>query len=195
MNYLFRNWQRLALAFVVLTFGALSAHAGLMDPKHAAILAAGAMMLNFETVAGTTVSVCNAIPATFDAAGYGALAWSLTGEVTDVGNGSGLGRQYNTTTHSPVASRQVIEKKGSFKLGEFGLMLAWDEADAGQDILRSVAFTDTVISVKITKQGGNARYFTAQVSEFTENFGKVDDVNVGKVVFLRQTDVVYNPAT
>lgn len=191
MKYLNRNWQRLSIALVLVGLVGF----GVVDPATAGMVGTGLMMLNFETVAGTTVSVCAAVPATFDQAGYNALAWSVLGEVTDVGNGQGLGRTYNTTTHSPVASRQVIEKKGSYKLGEFGLLTAWDESDAGQDIARAAAFNDTIISVKITKQGGNVRYFTAQVSEYVENFGKVDDVNVGKITLLRQTDVVYNPAT
>lgn len=192
--YLSRNWQRLALAFVVLTFGVAGVHAGLIDAKQMGLLAGGAMMLNFETVAGTVVAVSAAVPATYDQAGYNALAWSNVGEITDVGNGQGLGRTYNTTEHAPVASRQRIKKKGSFALADFGLMLAWDEADAGQDILRAAETTDAIISVKIIKQGGNVRYFTAQVGEFQENFGKVDDINVGKVTLFRQTDVVYNPA-
>jgi hypothetical protein len=114
------------------------------------------------------------------------------GEITDLG--SGLGRDYNTTTHSPIATRQVIEKKGSYKLGELALVMAWDMNDAGQDLLRAAALDDSVLSVKIVKQGGDVRYFTAQVKEFVENFGTVDNVVQGKCTLLRQKDIVYNPA-
>jgi hypothetical protein len=93
--YLGRNWQRLALAFVVLTL----ATAGLLDPHSALIAGAGAMMLNFETVAGSTLSVSVAAPATYDTAGYTALTYTPVGEITDLG--SGLGRDYNTTPIRP----------------------------------------------------------------------------------------------
>jgi hypothetical protein len=63
-----------------------------------------------------------AAPATFDIAGYGALTYTTVGEVTDLG--SGLGRHYNTVTHSPIATSQVIEKKASYKLGEIDMTSA-----------------------------------------------------------------------
>jgi hypothetical protein len=115
------------------------------------------------------------------------------GEITDLG--SGLGRQYNTVTHSPIATSQVIEKKASYKLGEIDMMCAWDMSDAGQDILRTAADSQTqILSIKITKQGGDIRYFTAQVAKFVENFGTVDNVVQGMFTLLRQRDVVNNPA-
>src|SRR5207253_2599935 len=150
------------------------------------------MALTFETVAGSTLAVSAAAPATFDAAGYGALAWTNVGELTDLGNN--LGRQYNTVTHSPIQSAQVIEKKASYKLGEIDMICAWDMADAGQDFLRAAADSQTqVLSIRITKQSGDIRYFTAQVSKFVENFGTVDNVVQGAFTLLRQRDVVNNP--
>jgi hypothetical protein len=55
-------------------------------------------------------------------------------------------------------------------------------SDAGQDICRTAADSQTqVLSIKITKQGGDIRYFTAQVSKFVENFGTVDNVVQGMI--------------
>lgn len=146
----------------------------------------------FETVAGSTIGLSTAAPATYDAAGYGALSYTNTGEITDLGQG--LGRAYNTVSHSPIASRQVVEKKGSYRLGTLELMMAWDMDDAGQDIARAAALNDSILSVKITKQGGHIRYFTAQVSEFVESFGTVDNVVQGKMTLMLQRDIVYSPA-
>jgi hypothetical protein len=147
--------------------------------------------MSFETVAGSTIAVSVSTPATFDAAGYGALAYTNIGEITDLG--SGLGRSYNTATHSPVASRQQIEKKASYKLGTLDLMAAWDGNDAGQALIAANAGTDTVLSFKIVKQSGAIRYFQAQVSELDENFGTVDNVNTAKITLLLQKDVVRTP--
>lgn len=180
-----KNSPRLIFALALMVACAF----GLIDPLTASL---SAMVLNFETVAGSTISVATAAPATYDAAGYGALSYTEVGEITDLGNG--LGRTYNTSTHSPIKTRQVIEKKGSYRLGTLELMMAWDQSDAGQDLCRAASLDDSILSVKITKQGGDIRYFTAQVSEFTENFGTVDNVNQGKMTLLRQKDVVYSPA-
>lgn len=146
----------------------------------------------FETVAGSTLAVSVAAPATYDTAGYGALTFTTVGEITDLG--SGLGRDYNTVNHSPIATRQVIEKKGSYKLGTLDVTMAWDMSDAGQDLCRAAALDDSILSIKIVKQGGDIRYFTAQVAKFVENFGTVDNVVQGMMSLLRQKDIVYNPA-
>lgn len=179
------NAWRLAL-FAVLVFLAL--HGGI-DPATAT---AAGLVLSFETVAGSTLAVSASAPATYDTTGYGALSWTTVGEITDLGS---LGKEFNKVTHSPIATYQVIEKKGSYRLGEIDLMCAWDMNDAGQDILRAANDSvSSVVSVRITKQGGDIRYFTAQVSKFIEQFGTVDSIVQGAVTLLRQRDVVYNPA-
>lgn len=148
--------------------------------------------MSFETVAGSTLAVSVAAPATFDIAGYGALTYTAVGEITDLG--SGLGRDYNIVSHAPIASAQVTQKKGGFKLPNIDLVMAWDMSDAGQDIMRASALDNSILSVRIVKQGGDIRYFTAQVAKFVENFGTVDNVVQGQVSLLRQRDTVNNPA-
>jgi hypothetical protein len=151
------------------------------------------MVLSFETVAGSVLSVSTGVPATYDSAGYAALSWTAVGEITNI-DGE-LGRQYNVVEHSPIATSQTIQKKGGYKLGSIDLVVAWDQADAGQDLCRTAADDpDDVLSVRIVKQSGAIRYFTAQVSKFTEKFGTSDSVNQGMVTLLRQRDVVMNPA-
>jgi hypothetical protein len=185
-TYFKRNAPRLLFAAALVLLIA----AGIAPPE-AAI--AGAVILQFETVSGTVLSVSAAAPATNDVAGFGALAYSAVGEITDLGGN--LGREYNIVEHSPIAQAQVIQKKGSYKLGSQDLTLAWDMNDAGQDILRTAANDpDDVVSIKIVKQSGDIRYFRAQVSKFLENFGTADTVNQGLVTLLRQTDVINSPA-
>lgn len=145
----------------------------------------------FETVAGSTIAVVAASPATIDTAGFGALAYTTVQEVTDLG--SGLGRTFNTVKHAPIGTRGVYNKKGSYEYGTLDVMMAWDPNDAGQTILRTALTVDTLVSVKITKQSGAIRYFTAQVSVFDENFGTVDNIVQAKVTFLLQSDVVRTP--
>jgi hypothetical protein len=47
-----------------------------------------------------------------------------------------------------------------------------------------------VLSFKVVKQNGSKRYFTAQVSKFTEDQGTVDSNVVGAMSLLRQTDTI-----
>lgn len=140
------------------------------------------------TVASTTVSIASAAPATFTAAGYLALTWVPIGELTDIG--TVLGREYNTSTHSPIGSAQTVEKKASYKLGNADFTCGWLEGDAGQVMLTAAASSNAIYSFKVIKQDGTIRYFTAQVMKFIENLGTVDNVVQGQFTLLRQTDTI-----
>lgn len=145
--------------------------------------------MSHETVANSAIYVSAALPAdTTSAADFAALAWTKVGEVTDMG--SVVGREYNTSTHSPIDSAQVIEKKGSYRLPQAEFSCAWDDADAGQDIIETGSKNNNSYSFKVVKQSGAIRYFTAQVSKFVENMGTVDNVVTGAFSLLRQTDTV-----
>lgn len=156
--------------------------------------AAGLISLGFETVAGSTLSCTVTAPVTYDLAGYSDtdIVWTEIGEITDLGQG--YGREYNIVSHAPIASSQVVKKKGGYNLPQVELALAWDQSDAGQDLLRTARNDNSILTFKLTKQGGDKRYFTAQVSKFVENFGTVDNVVVGMVTLLFQKDIVSDPA-
>lgn len=155
---------------------------------------ASLVSLTVETVAGSTLSVSTIAPSTYDAAGYGSslLNWVVVGELTDLGQG--FGRAYNLVTHAPIASAQQQQKKGSYTLAAIDMMCGWDQNDSGQDILRTAGDDNSVISVRVTKQNGHVRYFTAQVSKFVENHGTVDNIVVGSFTLLPQTNFVPYPA-
>lgn len=130
--------------------------------------------MTVRTTAGTTLKISASIPATFDAAGYNALAgFTLIGEVTDLGE---LGREYNLVTHNPIDNRGTVKKKGSFNEGSLQLQLGIDEADAGQTLLRAALLSDNDYSFLITLQGGAKRAFQAQAMKFKENAGSVDNI-------------------
>jgi hypothetical protein len=150
--------------------------------------------MSFETVAGSVLGVSASAPATYDLAGYGASAmvYTAVGEITDLGGS--YGRQYNVVSHAPISTSQVTQKKGGFTLNPIELMMAWDQSDSGQDILRTAAATNSILTFELIKQGGDRRYFTAQVSKFVENMGTVDNVVQGSVTLLPQRDIVMNPA-
>jgi hypothetical protein len=144
--------------------------------------------MSHQTVAGSEIYICSALPADQLPATFAALAWVKIGEITDMG--SVIGRAYNTSSHSPIDSAQVVEKKGSYRLEPAEFQCAWDDDDAGQNDVEDASKTNDVVSFKVKKQDGAIRYFTAQVSKFVENMGTVDNVVTGAFTLLRQTDTV-----
>lgn len=186
-NYLQKNASR--LAFVAIAF--VAALAGVIDLSTAAL---SMVVLSYETVAGSTLAVTATAPATLDLAGYSSTdnVWTTVGEITDLAGVAG--RKYNTSEHAPIDSRQRKRKKASFTFEDRTFMMAWDPADAGQDLCRTASLDDSIVYFQITKQGGDKRYFSAQVSEFSEVAGTVDNVVQGRMVLLQQTDTVSDPA-
>lgn len=140
------------------------------------------------TVAGSKIFVSAALPATQTATGFEALDWTEVGEITDIG--SVLGRAYNTATHAPIGSPQQTQKKASYTLTNAEFVCGWDEEDAGQEIISVASNTNDIISFKVEKQDTTLRYFTAQVMQFVENNGTVDNIVQGAFTLLRQTDTI-----
>jgi hypothetical protein len=132
-----------------------------------------------RTSAGSTIRVSAAQPGTFNAAGYAALSWTAVGEITDLGE---FGREYNLVTHNPIGTRATVKKKGSYNEGQINLMMALDEADAGQLILEAGAVSDNDYSFEITLQSGRKYYFQAQIMKFKPNVGSVDNITQASVM-------------
>ncbi len=155
---------------------------------------AGLVSLSFETVAGSTLHCTVTVPSSYDLTGYSDtdIVWTAIGEITDLG--SGYGRQYNVVSHAPISSAQVTQKKGGYTLPPVDITMAWDQSDSGQDLCRAASLDNSILTMKLTKQGGDKRYFTAQVSRFVENFGTVDNVVVGMLTLLPQRNYVSDPA-
>src|ERR1044072_8449295 len=134
--------------------------------------------MSVRTTAGTTFKVSAAHPATFTAAGYAALAWTLVGEVTDLCD---FGREYNLVTHNPIDNRGTVKKKGSFNEGSITLQLGLDTDDAGQIILKAASLSDTDYSILVTTQNGDKYYAQAHAMRFKVGVGNVDSITTATV--------------
>jgi hypothetical protein len=119
-----------------------------------------------QTSAGTTLGIVSGTPATYDAAGFGALAFTTVGEITEI---PAFGSVYNLITHSPLGERRVVKRKGSVNDGTLTLSFAADAADAGQVAAKAAAATDTEVSVEITYPDGEIDYFTGLVMSYQVN--------------------------
>lgn len=132
-----------------------------------------------ETVAGTRISISAAKPATYNEAGYEAVAtWAKIGEITD---GGSHGRTYAEVTHQPIDTRGTQKFKGSFNEGTKTLQLAVDDADPGQIILKQALDSDASYSFKVEYQGGDVDYFQALVLSFEKSTAGVDSVRSATV--------------
>lgn len=52
-----------------------------------------------QSVAGSTLKISAALPATYDAAGFTALSYTAVSEITDMGS---LGKDFSLISHNPV---------------------------------------------------------------------------------------------
>lgn len=128
-----------------------------------------------QTNAGATLGIDASSPATFDEAGFEALApYTLIGEITDISGD--LGRVYNEVTHNPLASRATQKFKGSYNSGSATITLALDKDDAGQILCEAALTSNSAYSFKLTRQDGSVRYFRAIVLSFPETYGGVDAI-------------------
>lgn len=131
-----------------------------------------------STVAGTTISLSAATPATFDAAGYAALTYTKIGEITD---GGSHGKTYAEVKHSPIDNRAVQKYKGSYDNGTKTLQMAVDENDAGQILVHTALASDADFSFKVAYQNGAIDYFQAKVMSFAKATAGVDTMRTATV--------------
>ena len=129
--------------------------------------------MTVRTSAGTTLKISASTPATFDAAGYGALTLTAVGEITDLGE---FGREFALVTHMPVGSRGTQKFKGSFNEGTMSLSLGLDTDDAGQILMKSGSLSDDNYSFEVTTQNGDKYFFQAKVMSFKVSVSGVDSI-------------------
>lgn len=148
------------------------------------------MAFNILTVAGTTVSVSASTPTTLDAngtTGYPSLAYSLIGEVSDVGS---YGKEYTLVTFNSVNDRKTRKQRGSYNNGQLTLKLAkctLAGTDAGQAVLNAAG--DTNVTFKVTNQDGTDDYFMGKVMSFMTQVGSVNSILSGEIKVELDSDV------
>mgnify|MGYP001180998496 CR=1 FL=1 len=127
------------------------------------------------TFAGSTVSISDDIPATYDEAGFEAVGVVFTaiGEVTSIG---GKGRTYNDVSYTNLATRGTVHKKGSYDESELAIEIGVDRADAGQVILKAASDSDANHSFKIAYSNGEVDYFQALTFSFADAGGDADTI-------------------
>lgn len=130
---------------------------------------------------GATLSISASLPATYDAAGYGATAMVYTacGDIEDYGS---HGMTAAITEFTPVGTAVTAKFKGAKNYGTKSLMLANIPSEAGQVILETAAESTARFSVKIAypvasgESTGEIHYLDVLVAKKEGQDGTVNDV-------------------
>lgn len=131
-----------------------------------------------QTVAGTTIGISAALPATYNEAGYAALTFTKIGEITD---GGSHGRTYAVVNHNPIDTRGTQKFKGSFNEGQKTIQLAVDPEDAGQLLVKTALDDDADYAFCVTYQDGSKDYFLAKVTSWSKSTTTVDTMYTASV--------------
>ena len=128
-----------------------------------------------NSTAGATLAISATLPATYDAAGYGATAITYTavGEVENYGQ---HGMTAAVTEFTPVDTAVVTKVKGSKNYGTKSLTIGSIPGNAGQVILAAASESNARYSVKITYPDTSIHYLDVLVSKYDQVDGAVNDV-------------------
>lgn len=118
---------------------------------------------------GVTATLAGVVgePATYDAAGFGALTFGAIGDITSIGALGGTGQ---VTEFIDLATGLVKKFIGSINYGSCAVSFGKNFADTGQTFINTAfdgASARETCSFKLTTPSGYALYFTAKVSADT----------------------------
>lgn len=128
-----------------------------------------------NSLAGATFAISATLPATYDAAGYGAttIVYTAVGEVETFG---ACGVTAAVTEFTPVDTSTVAKVKGSKNYGNMPITLGEIPVNAGQVIVEAASESNAHYSVKITYQDTSVHYMDVLVSKFERQNGSTNDV-------------------
>lgn len=124
------------------------------------------------TNAGTIVSISASIPATFNAAGYGAVTFTAIGQIESL---TESGREYTPILFNGIQTRSTVKTKGSYDEGDVSFVIAYDKTDAGMVIAKAGLLSDADYSFKLAFPDGEIKYFQAKVMSLKTGGGSVND--------------------
>lgn len=128
------------------------------------------------TSTGCKLGIYKGVPATIDAAGFGALTLVDVGEVVDLPE---YGPTVQVVESNPLATGVTEKYAGFINYGSIAVGLELDVADAGQIILEAAipdAGTDDPHSFSITYSDGMIEYFVGGVFSYTRAPGSANSM-------------------
>lgn len=125
------------------------------------------------SITDTTYAISASLPATYDAAGYGAttITYTVIGKVSQF---LPYGSKRPINKFQPI-NGAVEKTKGSPDYGEGDMMMADVPADAGQVILKAAEASANHYSLKITYSDGEVHYLDVINAAWQLSGGKEGD--------------------
>lgn len=127
-----------------------------------------------ESLTDTTYAISATLPATYDAAGYGATSITYTA-IGKMETMTPYGSERPINKFTPI-SGSVEKTKGTADYGEGDMVMGDIPADAGQIILKAAEASSNHYSLKITYPDGEVQYLDIIVASWKLSGGKAGDV-------------------
>ena len=122
---------------------------------------------------GTCISYSAATPSTFDQTGYEALSWTESAEIINIGD---LGGETEVVNYSLVCSGNTKKRLGARNEGQHVIEAEYNKDSAAQGILVTAETNKTIISVKIDRSTGDAKYYQGYVVSNKDLMGGASDL-------------------
>lgn len=128
------------------------------------------------SISGATLAISATLPATYDAAGYGATTMTYTaiGEIENYGS---HGVKANISEFTPVDTAVVAKIKGAKNYGSMSLTIGSIPTNAGQVIVAAAAESNNHYSAKMTYPDGEVHYLDVIVASHEYQDGSVNDTS------------------
>lgn len=110
---------------------------------------------------GTVLEIVSGSPATEDASGYEGLSYTEVGKVVSIGE---LGDTSEDIAFDLLKPGRRTHVNGVKDLGEIPVVVEYDKADAGQDVVRAANNSNTTHSFKVTDADGDSYYFQGLIA-------------------------------
>jgi hypothetical protein len=114
-----------------------------------------ATCIDISTAAGTTLAIGAALPATYDASGYGAVSWTVVGGISAI---SAFGKEFQVVTFEQLGDRNTCKRKGTSNAGRLDITLAHVAEDAGQAAMLAHLDSDATLPFRVLLNDTNATY-------------------------------------
>lgn len=117
---------------------------------------------------GTCLSISAALPATFDAAGFGALTMTTVGELESVGE---MVTRRNSGEFSNLCTGNTSVIKGNRQAMTISVVCALDEDDAGQVLMVASEASHDNYAFCVEESNGVKNFFIGTVMAIGKQFG------------------------
>jgi hypothetical protein len=138
------------------------------------------------TSAGSTIAISAALPATFDADGFGDLTFTTIGGVEKLGT---IGAVYAKVEFQPLSGPKE-KHKGSKDNGSLAPSMSFIEDDAGQTLMRTASDSNNNYSFEVTYPTGAIRYFYGRVFGMPEDTEGADSIIMTTPTIEINSDIV-----